>query len=222
MFVELHNLCKSYGEKLVLDNINIKIEKGDFVAFVGESGCGKTTLMNLIGTIDKVTDGKIIIDGINVLNLKNKDLARFRNKNIGFVFQSYYLLPDLTVYENLRIPLTYSTIPYEKHDEIIDTILCDFGLEELREQYSVNLSGGEQQRVAIARAIINHPNIIIADEPTGNLDEKNELNVIQKLKQINASGVTVVIVTHSPKIASFCNNVYKIENHKITKMNVII
>jgi ABC-type lipoprotein export system ATPase subunit len=213
--IELVNCSKSYGDKLVLDNISLKINKGDFIAFVGDSGCGKTTLMNLLGTIDKPSEGMVLIDNIDINKLKNKSLSRFRNNNIGFVFQSYYLLPDLTVYENLRIPLIYSATPFMKHNEVIENILHDFGLISLKNQYSINLSGGEQQRVAIARAMINNPNIIIADEPTGNLDENNAFNVITKLKEINAKGVTIIIVTHNKQIGNYCNIVYTIKNRKI-------
>lgn len=214
--IEIRNCLKVYDKtNIVLDHINLSVKSGEMVAIIGESGVGKSTLLNIIGTIDKMTEGEYLFDNKEISKLKNKEISQFRNKHIGFVFQLYYLIPQLTVYENLEVPLNYAKIPIKIRDDMISKVLNQLGIEHLIDKNVDNLSGGEKQRVAIARAIINEPRLIIADEPTGNLDNRNTQNIMNLFHDINKTGITIIIVTHDLEVAKQCQKVYEIVKGKL-------
>lgn len=214
--IEIRNCLKVYDKtNIVLDHINLSVKSGEMVAIIGESGVGKSTLLNIIGTIDKMTEGEYLFDNKEISKLKNKEISQFRNKHIGFVFQLYYLIPQLTVYENLEVPLNYAKIPIKTRDDMISKVLNQLGIEHLIDKNVDNLSGGEKQRVAIARAIINEPRLIIADEPTGNLDNRNTQNIMNLFHDINKTGITIIIVTHDLEVAKQCQKVYEIVKGKL-------
>lgn len=209
--VILENVKKVYKnadeEVWALKGINITIEKGQMVAVMGPSGSGKSTLLHIMGGIDFPTEGKVLINGIQINNLDDKTLSKFRNENIGFVFQFHYLLPEFTALENVMLPLE---IKGEKNpDKKAREILEKLNLSHRINHKPSELSGGEQQRVAIARAIANQPSLLIADEPTGNLDSQNAKNVIMILKELNEKkGMTIIIATHDVEIAKYCQYIY--------------
>lgn len=210
--MEIRNISKSFSNKKILNDISYSFKNGYIYAILGTSGSGKTTLLNILGLLDNKFEGDIIID--HKMISKSKDNFEFRNKNIGFIFQSYYLIENLNVEENIKMPLEYSK--KEKRDEeyfksIIETLKISNLLKE-----KVNyLSGGEKQRIAIARAFINKPNIIICDEPTGNLDEENSLNVIAILKQLISENKLIIIVTHDCFLASQCDIILELKEGKL-------
>jgi len=222
MFVIGENIYKVYqmegGEKVIaLKGINIQIEKGELIGLMGPSGSGKSTLLNILGGIDRATKGKVLIEGKNIEKMKDKELARFRNRNIGFVFQFHYLLPEFTALENVIIPTQfYRYMNYREARERAKELLVKLGLEKRLNHKPSQLSGGEQQRVAIARAIINEPKIIFADEPTGNLDSENTKNVMEIFRSLNEEkNITIVIATHDDFVASFCNRIVKLKDGRI-------
>ena len=200
--LELRNLCKSYikdnKELIVLKNVNYKFCKGKFYAILGQSGSGKTTLIEILGLLDTDYTGEYKIYGTNANKINNKTQAKLRNKNIGFIFQDYYLDPYLKAYENIMLPLLINNnlSHYDKKNMVIK-MLNSLGLGNRINHYPRELSGGEQQRVAIARALINEPDIVLADEPTGNLDENNEIKILQKLKELSKNGKCVIMVSHN-------------------------
>jgi len=209
--VEVKNLSKIYGfgsaTTVALDNINLDIEKGDFLAIMGPSGSGKSTLMHMIGLLDRQTHGDLVIGGKEMDDLGQKQRAKMRRKKIGFVFQAFNLLPRLRAIENVALPLTYSGLSHVKQLKRAEDMLKKVGLAD-RQYYMPNqLSGGQIQRVSIARALINSPEIILADEPTGNLDSASGLSVLGLLKDLNKQGHTVIVVTHDQKVASFANRI---------------
>ena len=210
--LEIKNISKFFSSKRILNNISYSFENGNIYAILGKSGSGKTTLLNILGLLDNKFEGDIILD--NKIISKSKDNFEFRNRNIGFIFQSYYLIENLNVEDNIKMPLQYSK--KEKKDEkyfksIVDTLKISDLLNE-----NVNyLSGGEKQRVAIARAFINKPNIIICDEPTGNLDEENSLNVISILKKFISKNRLIIIVTHDFFLASKCDIILELKDGKL-------
>ena len=204
--IQANNLKKTYGEEpsvtIALSNVTLTINKGEFSSIVGPSGCGKSTLMHLLGLLDKPDSGEILIDGHKVENLNQNELAQIRNQKIGFVFQSYNLLERTSSLSNVLLPLQYNNlIPASKRKEIARKELIDVGLADRMGNYPSQLSGGEQQRVAIARALVCNPTVILADEPTGNLDSKSGKAIISLLKSLNKKGKTIVIVTHDLSIA---------------------
>lgn len=217
--IELANCYKSYdGEKtFVLNNLNLKIDKGSFIAITGESGSGKTTLLNILGTLDTPNKGNYVIDGINVLKLNNKEGSRFRNENIGFVFQEYLLIPYLSVKENIMLPILHKNKRERKiYDKKADEIIKTLNIKKISDKNVVKLSGGEKQRVSLARALINDPLVILADEPTGNLDEKTSKVVLDYLLKINKQyKITIVLVTHDKNLLSYADKVYKLEKGKL-------
>ncbi|EKE11922.1 MAG: hypothetical protein ACD_14C00072G0001 [uncultured bacterium] len=199
--IEVKNLCKTYSSEGVetpaLKSVNFVIEKGEFVSIMGPSGSGKSTLMQILGMLDRPTDGEYLFEGKDITKFEDDELALIRNKKIGFVFQSFNLLPRTSVYENTELPLLYDENHIETHNrEKILNALKAVGMEHRVEYLSNQLSGGEKQRVAIARALVNNPEIIFADEPTGNLDSKSGLAVMKILQKLNDAGHTIILVTH--------------------------
>ena len=204
MIITVDNINKTYKngslELQVLKNISFKVDKGEFLAIMGSSGSGKSTMMNILGCLDNQYEGRYILDGIDISKSTENELSEIRNKKIGFIFQSFNLLPRLTALENVELPLVYSSIPKEERHKRANELLEMVGLKDRTHHRPNELSGGQRQRVAIARALVNNPSIILADEPTGNLDSKSEEEIIEILQKLNKMGKTIVIVTHEPSI----------------------
>lgn len=202
--IELKDICKSYYgqgiENKVLRHIDFKIEKGEFVMLYGESGSGKTTLLNMIGLLDPCTSGEILLNGENITNLVGDEQARLRNQTFGYVFQSFYLIPELNVTENVCLPAGYAGKKKKEMVRRAGILLQEVGLADKKKFRPSQLSGGEKQRVAIARALMNDPDIILADEPTGNLDSGNSGKIMTLLKKQHLRGKTIVMVTHDPEM----------------------
>ncbi|MHA1206510.1 MAG: ABC transporter ATP-binding protein [Candidatus Hodarchaeales archaeon] len=215
--IVLENLSKIYdGNTTALANISLSINKGEWTSIIGPSGSGKTTLLNMISCLDKPTNGSIIINGIDVSNLNRTELTRFRRENIGLIFQQHYLIPYLSSLENVMIAMYYNNVVDE--EEAIQT-LKRVGLGHRLHSIPSKLSGGEQQRVCIARSLINNPRILIADEPTGNLDQKNGEIVLDLIKGLHEEGNTVLLVTHNHEIARKGNRILEIIDGKISMSN---
>lgn len=209
--IELLNLKKRFGigdaEHFALDGVDLTIERGEFIAIMGPSGCGKTTLLNIIGLLDRSTDGDYKLDGKEVSTISAHRQAHIRSHQIGFIFQSFNLISRLTVIENVALPLTYKGITQTKRLIAASKILRTFHLEE-REYYMPHqLSGGQTQRVAIARALVNEPSIILADEPTGNLDSRSSHVIMEELSDLHRRGNTIIMVTHNPRLTSYASRV---------------
>ena len=204
MIITVDNVNKTYKngslELQVLKNISFKVDKGEVLAIMGSSGSGKSTMMNILGCLDNQYEGKYILGGIDISKSTENELSEIRNKKIGFIFQSFNLLPRLTALENVELPLIYSSVPKEERHKRANELLEMVGLKERTHHRPNELSGGQRQRVAIARALVNNPSIILADEPTGNLDSKSEAEIIEILQKLNKMGKTIVIVTHEPNI----------------------
>ena len=217
----LKNIKKSYfiGERElpILKGINLEITRGEFVILMGVSGSGKTTLMNIIGLLDKQTEGEYRFMDTPIDGLEDETLAMMRNRHIGFVFQQFFLLPYLNALENVLIPIVYSQKPIKHPREKAKLLLGKFGLAERIHNKPSQLSGGEQQRVAIARALINDPDLILADEPTGALDSKTGIEIMELFRMLNEEGRTVIVVTHDPKLASFGKRLIRIEDGTISE-----
>jgi len=220
--VELRNVYKIYGEGLesevrALDGVSLTIERGEFVAVVGQSGSGKSTMMNVLGCLDIPTRGDYLLDGTDVRELTDRDLSRIRNKQIGFIFQQYNLIQSLTVLENVELPLIYQGIDPIDRREMAMEALARVGLAERYRHRPTQMSGGQQQRVAIARAISAHPSIIMADEPTGALDSHTGLEVLEFLRQLNREGSTVILITHDNGIAATARRIVRLADGKIVE-----
>ena len=199
---------------IVLDGISINIVSGSINTIVGESGSGKSTLLNVLSSLDSFDQGELVIDGKDIKSLSEEGLSTFRNRTIGFIFQFHHLLPDFTVNENILMPIWIKS-GYKKNQESLN-LLDDFGLIKLKDKYPNEISGGERQRVAIIRAIINNPKIIFADEPSGNLDEKNSIKLIDLFKTINRDyGTTILLTTHNPQIASIGSKVFELKSGEL-------
>ncbi|MEM3839228.1 MAG: ABC transporter ATP-binding protein [Candidatus Micrarchaeaceae archaeon] len=204
-----------------LDGISFSLRRGEFAAIVGPSGSGKSTLMNLLGTIDKPTSGEIYIDGIPTSKMNGDQLAQFRNQKLGFIFQAYNLIVGLDAEKNAELPLMINSVPEEERRQRAEKLLSSLGLAARLRQKPIQLSGGEQQRVAIARALINNPALVLADEPTGNLDTKAGDGVIRLLNSISKERkVTIIMVTHNLDIVKHCDRVIHIRDGKIEKQQV--
>jgi putative ABC transport system ATP-binding protein len=219
--IVLKNIRKSYviGERelSILKGVNLTIEKGDFVVLMGVSGSGKTTLLNIIGLLDSPTEGEYLFMEKLVDGLMDEELASMRNGHIGFVFQQFFLLPYLNALENVLIPIVYSQKKLKHPRDRAKTLLENFGLGDRVHNKPSQLSGGEQQRVAIARALINDPDLILADEPTGQLDSKTGGEIMDLLRLLNEEGRTVIVVTHDPKLSSFGRRLVRIEDGAISE-----
>lgn len=208
--IEIKNITKKFDEKTLFENLNISIENGDLVAIIGKSGCGKTTLLNLIGLIDTVYEGEIECNGTLLDSLSSQQKQRFIRNNINYLFQNYALIDDSNVYENLKLAMYYDKISEEEKKEKIKQSLKMVDLEGYENKRVYTLSGGEQQRIALARAMIKKGNIILADEPTGNLDGENRDIVLNNLITQNKQGKTVIIVTHDDFVANQCNKIIRL------------
>ena len=204
MIITVDKVNKTYKngslELQVLKNISFKVYKGEFLAIMGSSGSGKSTMMNILACLDSQYEGTYILDGIDISRLTENQLSEIRNKKIGFIFQSFNLLPRLSALENVELPLVYSSVPKAERHKRAAELLEMVGLKDRMHHKPNELSGGQRQRVAIARALVNDPSIILADEPTGNLDSKSEEEIIEILQELNRTGKTIVIVTHEPNI----------------------
>ncbi|EMA6341816.1 ABC transporter ATP-binding protein [Bacillus cytotoxicus] len=217
--IKLENIYKEYGAEenkvQALQNISIDINKGEMVAVMGSSGSGKSTLLNIIGGLDKKTSGNYYLNGKDISELNNRELASLRNNYFGFVVQHFALIEDYNVYQNIKVPLDYSKYSKKEKDEKINKILKQLGINSQIKKLPYQLSGGQNQRVSIARALINDPEVILADEPTGSLDKKTGQEVMNLLKNINEDGKTIIIVTHDDNVANMCERIIKIEDGTI-------
>lgn len=219
--VTLQNITKTYtmGDSTldVLKGVSLTIHKGEFVAIIGPSGSGKSTLMHIIGLLDKASTGKVILEDEEISSLSEERLANLRNKHIGFVFQFFNLLPRTSALDNVILPLTYSRIPKSDWNKRATELLQIVGLGERMDHTPSQLSGGQQQRVAIARALVNSPSIILADEPTGNLDSKSGNEIMSFFKELNSKGNTIVLVTHEPDIARQAKRIIEVRDGNIVR-----
>ncbi|HBI94260.1 MAG TPA: ABC transporter ATP-binding protein [Terrisporobacter glycolicus] len=214
------NLVKIYGQEpnivRALDHVNIDIDEGEFVAIIGTSGSGKSTLLNMLGGLDRLTEGKVIINNKKLSEMNDEEITIFRRRNIGFIFQNYNLVPILNVYENIVLPIELDGVKIDT--EYVDSIINTLGLSDKLTNMPNNLSGGQQQRVAIARALATKPAIILADEPTGNLDSKTGMDVIGLLKMTSQKfNQTMVMITHNEEIAQLADRVIRIEDGKVAR-----
>ncbi len=221
LIIQINNINKYYinGENKLhaLKNINFSIKKGEFVAIMGSSGSGKSTMMNILGCLDKEFEGEYILDDVNISNLTENEICKIRNSKIGFVFQSFNLLPKLTTEENVELPLVYAGVEKEERKKRALEVLKKVGLEKRVHHKPNELSGGQRQRVAIARALINNPSVILADEPTGNLDSVSENEIMNLFEELNNQGKTIIIVSHEPEIANFCKRILVFKDGEIIK-----
>lgn len=207
--IKVTNLSKVFRteeiETTALDKVSFEISEGEFVAIMGPSGCGKSTLLNILGLLDNPTEGSYMLIGEEVAGLKERERTKFRKGNVGFVFQSFNLIDELTVYENVELPLLYLGMKASERKQKVTGILQRMDISHRAGHFPQQLSGGQQQRVAIARAVVSNPKMILADEPTGNLDSKNGLEVMNLLTELNKEGTTIMMVTHSKRDASFAH-----------------
>ena len=219
MLLELKHIYKNYRQDKivvpVLKDINISIDEGEYVAIMGPSGSGKTTLMNIIGCLDRPTEGEYFLENESIVNYTENQLSDLRLKTLGFVFQSFNLLPKQTALDNVALPLSYAGVPVKKRRQIAFQTLQRVGLEDRVNFKPSQLSGGQQQRVAIARALVNNPKIILADEPTGALDSKSGTQVMKLFERLNEEGVTVIVITHDANIAGHAKKVLRILDGEI-------
>lgn len=217
--IHIENMSKAYrmgGEEMLsLNEVNLTVYAGEMMAIIGPSGSGKSTLMNMMGCLDTPTSGNYWLDGEEVSKLSGNQLADIRNRKIGFIFQSFYLLPALTAMENVELPLIYRGMPAKKRHELAVQALTQVGLESKLNFLPRQLSGGQQQRVAIARALVGEPPVILADEPTGALDTKTGLEVLAIMKDLNRKGHTIVLITHDPDVAEEAGSVVRIQDGRI-------
>ncbi|WP_298504019.1 ABC transporter ATP-binding protein [uncultured Maribacter sp.] len=217
--IQIQNLKKSFRteevETLALNGVNLKVEKGEFVAIMGPSGCGKSTLLNIVGMLDNPTDGSYNFAGHEVGHLKENQRTQLRKGNLGFVFQSFNLIDELTVYENVELPLIYLKMNKSERKLKVMAVLERMKIAHREKHFPQQLSGGQQQRVAIARAVVTNPKLILADEPTGNLDSKNGIEVMNLLTELNQEGATIVMVTHSDRDSHYAHRVINLFDGQI-------
>lgn len=208
-------------ETTALNKVNLEVKEGEFVAVMGPSGCGKSTLLNILGLLDNPTSGSYIFNGTEVANLRERDRTIFRKGNIGFVFQSFNLIDELNVYENVELPLIYLKMKTSERKKKVEDALERMKISHRAKHFPQQLSGGQQQRVAIARAVVANPRLILADEPTGNLDSKNGLEVINLLSELNKEGTTIVMVTHSDHDAGYAHRIVNLFDGQIVTQTQI-
>ncbi|HHU70413.1 MAG TPA: ABC transporter ATP-binding protein [Clostridiales bacterium] len=225
MLIELIDIRKYYDSKryrvVALDGVDLKIDKGELLAIMGKSGCGKSTLLHILGGLIGTSDGTYLYQGETV-DFKNKrKLAEFRRNNVGFIVQDFALIKEKTIYDNVELPLNTRNLSKLKRKEMVNEMLEKVGLEDKIWRYPYELSGGEQQRVAIARALIHNPKLILADEPTGSLDDENQIIILKMLKEVARKGTTVVIATHDIAIARECNRYLYISDRKIRETELL-
>ncbi|BAY26116.1 ABC transporter-related protein [Calothrix sp. NIES-2100] len=222
--IRLENIFKIYGsgetEVKALNNVNLTIDEGEYCSIMGPSGSGKSTAMNIIGCLDRPTSGSYYLDNVDVAQMNDKALAHIRNKKLGFVFQQFHLLPQLSALENVMLPMAYGGInPKERRDRATEALIR-VGLEKRLNNKPTQLSGGQQQRVAIARAIVNRPVVLLADEPTGALDSRTTQEVMDIFSELNASGITVVMVTHEPDVARQTQRIVWFRDGEVVHLNL--
>ena len=226
--IETFDLTKTFKaeeiETMALQNVNLTVEKGDFIAVMGPSGCGKTTLLNILGMIDSITAGRYSFFGQDVTGLSEKQKTEIRKRNIGFVFQNFNLIEELTVYENIELPLLYQGWKRKDREKRLEDVINQMNISHRQNLFPVQLSGGQQQRVAVARAIVSNPPLLLADEPTGNLDSLHGEEVMLMLNELNKTGTTIIMVTHSQRDASYSRRIVhlfdgQIINENLNKMN---
>ncbi len=219
--IQLNGLVKTYGlgdaANNALDNVDLTIEHGEFIAIMGPSGCGKTTLLNMLGLLDRADGGEYLLDGKDVSELSSRKRAHIRASQIGMVFQSFNLIDHMTVIENVALPLTYKGLPHVKRLQAASEILGSFHLEKREYYMPYQLSGGQIQRVAIARALVNKPSLILADEPTGNLDSRSSHVIMEELADLHKRGNTIIMVTHNPNLTSYASRVIDMLDGKIAR-----
>lgn len=219
--LEVSNLKKIYTTRFggnqiqALSNINFSVEQGEYVAIMGESGSGKTTLLNILAALDKPTAGEVLINGKNLVSVKEKELATFRREHLGFVFQDFNLLDNFSLKDNIFLPLVLSSVQYKQMQEWLMPIAIKLGIDQILDKYPYEVSGGQKQRAAVARALITKPELILADEPTGALDSKASGELLELFNQINEDGQTILMVTHSTKAASHANRVLFIKDGEV-------
>jgi len=223
--IELHDLSKVYRtsdvETTALNNINLEISEGEFIAIMGPSGCGKSTLLNILGMLDTPNSGSYNFLGEDVANCSERELAIVRKQNIGFIFQSFNLIDELTVAENVELPLLYQKMPAKDRAERVQQVLERVNIAHRADHRPQQLSGGQQQRVAVARAVVTNPNLILADEPTGNLDTTNGEEVLNLLGQLNGDGTTIIMVTHDQGHADHASRVVNMLDGRVLSENVV-
>ena len=224
--IRVNHLEKIYRteevETVALNKISFEINKGEFVAIMGPSGCGKSTLLNIIGLLDDLDGGSFVSNDVEVAKFNERKRAEMRKHNIGFVFQSFNLIDELTVFENVELPLIYTGVSSAERKRIVDEVLDKVQIAHRRNHYPQQLSGGQQQRVAVARAVVNKPKLILADEPTGNLDSRNGNEVMQLLTDLNEQGTTIVMVTHSEHDARYTHRIINMLDGQIVTQNIKI
>lgn len=217
--IEITDLSKIYQigdtELRALDRVSLKVETGEMMAIMGPSGSGKSTMMNILGCLDQPTSGSYKLLGQEIAGFDEREQARLRNKHIGFVFQAFNLLPKLTALQNVELPLIYAGVGVRERQAIAAEALCKMGLEHRMHHKPKELSGGQQQRVAIARALVNNPKLILADEPTGNLDSRSSVEIMAIFQELHKKGITIVLVTHEPDIASYTQRVVSFRDGRI-------
>jgi putative ABC transport system ATP-binding protein len=217
--IRLVDISKEYIMSSVeihaLHNVNLEIQRGEFVSVMGPSGSGKSTLLNILGVLDQPSSGAYYLEGVDITELRDKELAKIRNRHFGFIFQSYNLFPELSALENVMVPLMYAGIPRRERQERAKKLLENVGMDHRLTHFPNQLSGGEQQRVAIARALANEPTLILADEPTGNLATDQGEEIMRLLQELNQKGTTVVIVTHDPQISAYGKRLVRLRDGQI-------
>ncbi len=224
--IKITNLEKYYRteevETIALNRLSLEVKEGEFVAVMGPSGCGKSTLLNILGLLDDPDGGSFVFNNIEVAKFTERKRADVRKKNIGFVFQSFNLIDELTVYENVELPLIYNNVKAADRKQRVEAVLDKMQIMHRRNHFPQQLSGGQQQRVAVARAVVNNPKLILADEPTGNLDSSNGNEVMQLLTELNEQGTTIVMVTHSEHDAKYSHRIIRMLDGQTVTENILV
>ena len=222
--IETVDICKTFRtgsvETIALNNVSLKVDRGDFIAIMGPSGCGKTTLLNIIGTIDEPTSGNYKFFDQDILRLSEKQKTDIRKRNIGFVFQNFNLIDELSVYENIELPLVYLGWKKRDRNKRVNEVIDQLNITHRKDLFPVQLSGGQQQRVAVARAVVAKPHLLLADEPTGNLDSMHGEEVMTLLNELNKAGTTIIMVTHSQRDASYSRRIVHLFDGQIINENI--